>query len=161
MVLARWAGPTILRYVSEAPLAHITSDVKRLMAGEELHDVLLEVSARAKEVDEKLAELASAEAELAEQIAHMKLAGASPGFVANHKSGAWHRVLFDGISYLPCHWKTCCGWKFGDSAVTRSAEIPESVPWYLRCERCLTSERAASKAAQGADDALCDPRDLE
>ena len=36
---------------NEAPLAHITPDVKRLMAGEDLHTVLLNLSERVEDLD--------------------------------------------------------------------------------------------------------------
>jgi hypothetical protein len=161
MVLARWAGPTILRYVSEAPLAHITADVKRLIAGDELHDVLKLVNTQSIEMDQKLVRLAQAETELAKQVEEMLASGAAPGYVSNHKSGAWHRVLIGDLGYLPCRWKTSCGWKFGDCAVTRSKRLPGAAPWYLLCDRCLVSERAVAKAAQGAANAPNDPRDYD
>jgi hypothetical protein len=81
MVLARWAGPTILRYVSEAPLAHITADVKRLIAGDELHEVLKMINTKSTEMDEKLVRLAQAESELAKQVAEMVSSGAAPGYI--------------------------------------------------------------------------------
>jgi hypothetical protein len=39
-VLARWSSPVLLRYVGLAPLTSITADCQRLLAGDQLHDVL-------------------------------------------------------------------------------------------------------------------------
>jgi hypothetical protein len=44
-VLARWASPVIIRYVGEAPMKSITADCRRLLAGEDLHQVLASLAA--------------------------------------------------------------------------------------------------------------------
>ena len=155
MVLARWAGPTILRYVSESPLVHITDDVKRLMAGEELHDVLKALTERCHSLDDKIAELADKERSLAEEVRFVAATNRMPAFAKNCKSGVWHRILWDGADVAPALWKTHCGWQFAGCVVERSAELPGSVPWRMLCDRCLAPERIVAKTndnCAGSDD---------
>jgi hypothetical protein len=143
-VLARWASATVLRYVKSTPLLSITSDVKRLIAGESLHSVvsdlrseLVDVSARA--VDPNLAfaieRLNTLEATVE------SLSADAPRFVINTNTLCIHSVLVCNIETSPDIWVTKCGWVFGRSRYSLCRTIPASHRATSIC-KCTGSSRS-------------------
>ena len=160
MVLARWSGPTILRYVSEAPLATITGDVKRLLACDALCDVLAEVKTRTGAMEKGISALTGAferleaeEHDLREQVKVLKDSGMQPVYILNTKSGVWHRLLRDGLETPVEHWSTCCGWNHSGWPVRRSASLPGDATSSSTCGRCMPARRVEPPDGSSADDA--------
>ena len=164
-IFARWAGPTIFRYVADAPLKVITADVRRLLlkacstssTSSQADDTF---SDRLKTLERSLASLVdqAAASDVATLPALRDTAPSatqaicdlpvSPEYVSNDASLKVHEVWFRDDD--PSVARARCGWKYRTSAHTFSRNIA-MVAWFNMCDRCLRSERAAAKVRQNGD----------
>ena len=164
-IFARWAGPTIFRYVADAPLKVITADVRRLLlkacstasTSSQSDD---NISDRLKTLERSLASLAdqAAASDVATMPALTDTAPAatqaicdvqeSPEYVSNDATLKIHEVWFRDAD--PSVARARCGWKYRTSAHTFTRNIA-MVAWFNMCDRCLRSERAAAKVRQNGD----------
>jgi len=151
MLLARWASSVVYRYIAEAPLLAITTEVKRL-----LQTTL--VQAESSEVLESLRErIASLEQAIsnasvtlgptgqAEEVAPLEDANSiatEATFVLNEKNGKMHRCLRpgDGSGLVT---RSACGWKFLAQPYRLAADLSH-VQWPDMCEKCLGPWRDAA-----------------
>jgi hypothetical protein len=147
-----------MRYVAESPLASITGDVKRLIAGVATCDVLQEVRSRLGTADEKLTVLTGAferlersESELRAQVRALEASGGAPVFILNVRSAVWHKLLRDGLDMPIELWSTCCGWNHSTWPVTRRTALPVNLQAKDVCGRCITSVQGVESSGEDDD----------
>ena len=148
-LLARWASPIIMRYVAEAPMAGITEDVRRLLQGlpegHQFDRVWQEVERLRSATDllqDRFARLAVQEEQSRKQIEDLHASLHQPGaqlpkVVQNLGSGAWHRILVDGVVHHPAQWRTWCGWRLVHARVARAETAPSDCAGGSLCEKCF------------------------
>jgi hypothetical protein len=157
MVLARWAGDTVLRYVKEAPLDNLPAEVLALEGKQSVVKLLSKMADGAENLDLKVLDLEQQVRELVSKKADMfsrwdALASVarSPPFVTNGAGKAAtlkvHKVLLDGPDFPPLSWRTRCGFRFAFCGFTRHASIEHFEPASL-CKVCCVGAVAARAAA--------------
>ena len=148
MVLARWAGDTVLRYVREAPLGNLSAEVRALEEQRSLMTVVLELQAEVAKLGGRVdGQRLEQEAAVKELLAKHGPVPTKP-FVAKAGKGAFkvHRTSAEGAEVLPQLWRTQCGVKFGLWRFTRHATV-EGFPTDSLCERCFGREASAPAIA--------------
>ena len=119
MVMARWAGSTVLRYVKEAPLASLSSEVVAFATlAEQVYSVR---STRAQRTSRS--------------SVHRSLRrGSSPvvELVGTRCIKQW--LLAEGA--VPLDWRTCCGLRYALWAYTRHSDVA-AFPEDTLCEKCF------------------------
>jgi hypothetical protein len=152
MVLARWAGDTVLRYIKDAPLdnpheevvalegkRNLVKMVERMADGAEALTGKVDdlVSQIAKHVTERLEQTKRSDQLLAESCA--------PPYVTNGASSLKklkvHKVLIDGAEAAPNVWRARCGFRFAFCGFTRHRKL-DGFPIESFCATCLKQERA-------------------
>jgi hypothetical protein len=163
MVLARWAGETILRYVREAPLANLSHEVAQLEKRRDLVTTLGLVADGAETISSKISNL---EQQLEALIRNKKLetdAAAlerektSPKcYVTNGgkagKNLKVHEILVDGADVVPTLWRARCGFRFAFCGYTKHTSL-EQFSTKERCLRCGLGILPNCDEAQGDSDA--------
>ena len=155
MVLARWAGDSVLRYVREAPLGNLSAEVRALEEQRSLMTVVLGLQASVAKIGSRVdQQLLEQEAAVKDLFAKFGPAPAKP-FVAKAGKGAFkvHRAMTDGAELLPQLWRTRCGVKFGLWCFTRHAAV-EGFPPDALCVRCFGQGAAAPALAEVGSDSL-------
>ena len=132
----------ILRYVSEAPLKHITSDCRRLLAGAELHQVFEDLSAQVKAGRSEVGALGrmtrqaiSEHQGIATRLAEIELRTSPKKYVLNLETGAWHLLYTYGEEVPEAAWATACGWRFSRARVRTAAAMPAAAELCGLCGR--------------------------
>ena len=155
MVLARWAGESVLRYVREAPLDSLPAEVRALEERSSLLEALAGLQAAVKGIESKVDRHKGAtEGMIKDLLAKVGPAPSLP-FIANgnRKRFKVHVAAVYGPRVLPLHWKTRCRVRFGLWTFTRH-ERAEVFPADVRCARCFgpADVRAASAAPASSSD---------
>ena len=146
MVLARWAGETVLRYVKDAPLENLPAEV---LALEGKRDLVRLISKFADGAEALSGRMEGLEAQLQKVIAEKEALVAkyeqrssehdALPFVTNGSQNAKgfkvHQVLLDGMTIPPQMWRTKCGFRFAFCGFTRHASLTE-FPCASRCKLC-------------------------
>ena len=169
-VFGRWGGPTVRRYMAEAPLRKapsIACDVlcgERRQAAQDLavaQEQLASASASSSagpasaggvDLDalRKSVELLSGEVQQLKLHADSALGCSSEGkcYVENSLSGVVHQVLLGGNGIHCDLWRTRCGWRFGRRSFTFHGPHHETSEW---CDTCFPDYAAAlpSEALKG------------
>jgi len=150
MLLARWESEIILRYVKDAPLARLAdlycangaassanidshkagvlpfSSVQLDMAEEHAREAKLAVDKLAARVEELEArEVRCARDDLPTFI------------VSDYGRGCIHKVITDYLVVPHAHWRTYCGWAYGDSHFKREKSV-NHLPAERRCKVCIS-----------------------
>ena len=143
-ILARHSGDMILRYVADVPLISIRSDLGLASpaAGARSGDDLKKLKAA---VDKALRRVSACDATAA-RLTDLVVNPPGSQYFQNVKSSVVHVVLPLAGE------RSSCGWHVGASKLKASyAKRLASlvgIPWFMFCERCLCSERAAAQHAQ-------------
>ena len=144
-VLARWESSIILRYVAEAPLNTLTSDCRRLLAGESLLTVLDSLSSPEASAKVSVMCRANVSNALEEHRVLQRLAKLENQlrykFLQNTVSGVWHRVAQASMHMHHCTWATVCGWRFSRADYALRHERPADPDYPGFCRTC--EDRAA------------------
>jgi hypothetical protein len=147
MVLARWAGEAVLRYVRDAPLDTLPAEVKDLEEKRSLFKALERLQADMQGLDSRVesrhADLARLVKEASERSGH---APAKP-YIAKGGNTRFklHVAAIDGAEVLPSMWRTKCGVKFATWAFTRYGSL-DGVPVDTLCTKCFGAKQSCSSA---------------
>ena len=146
MVLARWTGETVLRYIREAPLAHLADEVNALEGKRNLLALSDKLADGAEKLTGKVQDLEDQLRLQRERRQATSLAASAEDpdrsgrpYVTNGAKKATklkvHRVLISGHGTPLTSWRTVCGFRFAFSKGERSNSYKkfESSP---RCKRC-------------------------
>lgn len=134
MVLARWAGPTILRYVREAPLQNLPREVRALEGRAEMDQM-------AAELRQQMVETRAAQSAVRSEASRIRAScEVGPVIVkAGRSCFKAHAVLRGAAGIPPREWTTRCGLSFGLWQYV-SHQSPDAVPPGLRCGRCFEGQ---------------------
>jgi hypothetical protein len=146
MVMARWAGETVLRYVKEAPIDNLPDEVLALEGKRDLLRTLTKLADGAETLTSKVSDL---EAQLVvlkkqkdEQVKLLEARSVAPPclpFVTNGANSAKtlkiHRVLTEGADLPPVMWRTRCGYRFAFANFTRHSTL-EGFDVKNMCKSC-------------------------
>ena len=142
-LLARWSSPIIMRYVGEAPLATVTSDCRKLLAGAQLHTLVEDLNRKVEQNLvrlESIAVLPQSSLTAEARSPHGRhLYSANSICIRNDESLIWHFSLGD---------KTACGWTFDVTRTTSSRGLPADVKPRALCDRCFPAVRTDSMLAR-------------
>jgi hypothetical protein len=140
-VLARWGSAVILRYVAEAPLQSITTDIKKRMSVHKVWDAISELDKTLSELRAQYSEEGSVQSRPSEKSGEPP--ERKPSWVINPKSGVWHVPYAFGTKFHPTVWRTRCGWVFGGAAFDITDEQPTN---QKVCDKCVpNSARGPSR----------------
>jgi hypothetical protein len=161
MILARWSGDTVLRYIKDAPLANLPNEVLALEGKRDLVKMVAKTADGAEVLMTKVGNLethvktlAAERAVLMTTLEAKAAAAEGPPFVSNGVSGRArkiHRILVYGIDLPPQEWRARCGFRFAFCGFTRHASLDKFASEVL-CKKCCPNEVAA-----GSSDAPCSP----
>ena len=146
MVLARWAGETVLRYIREAPLTHLSDEVKELESKRsllalfnKLADGAETLTGKVQDLEAQLTHLRKERKAMAASAVTVLAAPACRPFVTNGAKLASrlkvHRVTVEGIEHPLPSWRTTCGFRFAYC----DGERLQSLKGYSQgqlCRRC-------------------------
>ena len=166
MILARWAGDTVLRYIREAPLENLPAEVAALEEKRNLLDLLStlrrEIQSLSSQLGNQQRELGSLREETANQLSlevarvsadlQSKFGPASTKpYIARcaHKRFKVHRAVVDGCETPPSNWKTQCGLRFGFWSFTRHASL-DNFPKDILCGRCFAQSSSGSSSSSSS-----------
>ena len=147
MVLARWSGETVLRYIRDAPLANLSTEVLALENKRSLLKTLGSLKDGSETLSGKVEGLEQQLKALLESCASRDTATerARPTplvepFVTNGaptaKAFKVHEVLIDGsCGALPSLWRTKCGFRFAFGNYTRHTSV-DSFTAAALCRSC-------------------------
>ena len=141
MVLARWAGPTILRYVREAPLQNLPREVRDLEGRTELTQI-------ASEVRQQIVEARAAQTAVRAEAARIRRETEVGPVIMKSGRACFkaHVVLIGAAGVPPREWTTKCGLSFGLWHYT-SHRSSDAIPHELLCGKCFESgERQGTQA---------------
>ena len=150
MIMARWAGESVLRYVQEAPLETLPKEV---IALEEQRNLVTTLRALRKEVHELSTKVVDTEAagEVKVKNLEARIASVSADMVqrvvaepdriiiarvARRYKYKVHTAFGNDFQAPPADWKTKCGRSFGLWNFTRHERIDE-FPADARCRFCF------------------------
>jgi hypothetical protein len=150
MIMARWAGESVLRYVREAPLETLPKEV---IALEEQRNLVTTLRALRKEVHELSTKVVDTEAagEVKVKNLEARIASVSADMVqrvvaepdriiiarvARRYKYKVHTAFGNDFQAPPADWKTKCGRSFGLWNFTRHERIDE-FPADARCRFCF------------------------
>jgi hypothetical protein len=143
-LLARWASNVIMRYVSEAPLATLTEDCRRLLAGDDMDRTLVDLRAELRVNARKLEDMEARLFSLSELREPVVKPDRRTRYLLNCISGVWHETLLCNSEISPSLWQTKCGWKFGSAVVEHSEVLPPTASKGKCCNKCLAEVRGRS-----------------
>ena len=134
MVMARWAGETVLRYVKEAPVDNLPDEVLALEGRRDLLKTLGKLADGAENLTSKVGDLEAQLVELKkqkdEQVRTIEAKYVVPPplpYVTNGANSAKtlkvHRVLAEGAELPPLMWRTRCGYRFAFANFTRHGTL--------------------------------------
>ena len=141
MVMARWAGDQVLRYIREAPLENLPLEVQALeerrSANATLNAIRLELESVRSKAAESGRERGTRAEELERKLCEIKLAisnnegksESNPRIIARvgrRNRNAAYRIHDAGATYFstsPDQWKTKCGRRFGSWTFRRHATV--------------------------------------
>ena len=131
MILARWAGGAVLRYVRDAPLANLAEEVRAL---EDRHQTARVLRTLQQHSVDQTAALDRLYVQLAKVKADSQI---GPNILQVGARGCkLHRVLHASVALAPRNWRTGCGRHFGTWAFTSHAEA-EDTPQDTKCKGCF------------------------
>ena len=142
MVLARWASDAVLRYVRDAPLDTLPSEVAFLMDQRNAQAQVQEATAHMEAEHDDLKEtVAALRARMDEATAVLARVCAPPPackIIAKHngRKKKAHEAMVDGTDAPPQQWRTRCGRPFADWVFTRHADVAE-FPEDFICRACF------------------------
>jgi hypothetical protein len=153
MVLARWAGESVLRYVRDAPLDNLPDEVRALEEKKSLLGALEKLQADVRNLNNKVDGQAEDAAKIADELYSKFGPSVSKPFIANgnQKRFKLHWAAVDGSEVLPQQWKTRCGVKFGNWSFTRhgsKTEFPIDT-WCTKCFGAQPTEEVRSSSSEG------------
>ena len=155
-LLARWAGPTILRYAQEAPLLSITdvvgNSVQRhlptrnpVTTASSLEELRAALAALQSRVDVVSSAGAAHLQQLTELRGIMQSWSGRGECIINGQSQRYHRPLVFDRHVAPASWKSWCGWAFGFSSFTVSQASPRCRS--LLCRTCFPGPGPSEESA--------------
>jgi len=146
MVLARWAGDSVLRYVREAPLTNLPAEVRALEEQQSVMATLLRLQEEVTQLGADVRGQAEEQAALAATFRTRFGPDSRHKFIVNgdRKRVKVHRVAVDGLDMLPQLWRTSCGVRFGLWRFTRHASV-QDFPVDARCARCFPGADAQAR----------------
>ena len=147
MVLARWAGEAVLRYVREAPLDTLPAEVRDLEENRSVFRALERLQADMQGLESRVE---GRHSDLVRLVAEASgRAGSAPAkrYIAKGGSTRFklHVAAVDGTEVLPSMWRTKCGVKFATWAFTRFDSL-EGVPVDTLCTKCFGTRQSCSSA---------------
>jgi len=165
-IMARHSGDTILRYVADAPLESLRSDLGlaslpnaacpsiRFMAGSDNQKLSVAVRARVLKLENALHKLEGVVQAQAQDVVALATGFARTDnrvFVQNTATATIHvaRCGDDG--------RTICGWPFvrararGPNIPFRTLTCLRDIPGMMLCEKCLPTERAVALSRDVAE----------
>ena len=163
MVLARWAGDTILRYVREAPLSNLADEVLALEGKRDVVKLISKfadgaeaLSGRIDELESQLTRVAAERAATVAKLERVKASSRRDKFVANGAPSAKnfrvHLILLDGMDVPPQMWRTKCGFRFAFGAFTRHSCL-DGFAEESRCKSCnLGTQTAGGERSRATDE---------
>ena len=134
MVLARWAGEVVLRYVKDAPLVGLSEQVKSLEDKKDLATLLTKAADGAENLNTKLGNIEGRLQELIieqETLSRARDAASDraglPPFITNgrKKKVKLHKTSIDGMEFPPFLWRARCGFRFAFCGFTRHRTIKD------------------------------------
>ena len=151
MILARWAGESVLRYVRDAPLDTLSAEVRGLEENRTMLATMEGIQGKLQRLEDRV------EAGLAEVGQGLKVASAQASqplarpFVAKGGQSRFklHVVAVGGPEVLPALWRTKCGVKFAGWAFTRHASR-EDFPMDVLCRKCFAPLEAAGQESSSS-----------
>ena len=154
MVLARWAGDSVLRYVREAPLTNLPAEIRALEEQRSIMDTLLKLQAEVARLGANVQGQAQEQAALAADFKTRFGPDEKHRFVVNGdgRRVKVHQVAVDGLEVLPQLWRTNCGVRFGLWRFTRHATLV-GFPPDARCAKCFPASAAGGGHALPASSA--------
>jgi hypothetical protein len=158
MVLARWAGESVLRYVREAPLDNLPDEVRALEEKRNLLGALEKLQADVRDINKRVDGQATDAAKIADELLTKFGPSVTKPFIANgnQKRFKLHWAAGDGTEPLPQLWKTRCGVKFGNWDFSRHGSKSE-FPTDTWCTKCFgTQSPLDNKDSSSVDHASSD-----
>lgn len=146
IVLARWAGESVLRYIRDAPLDNLPAEVKALEDKRSLLGALEKLQADVRCIDKKVDSQKDEAAKIASELFEKFGPTATKPYIANGnlKRFKLHWAAVDGTEVLPQQWKTRCGVKFGSWNFTRHAS-KDAFPIDTLCTKCFGQPSPAQR----------------
>ncbi len=148
MVLARWAGDSVLRYVRDAPLENLSAEMRDLEERLGLLGALAQLQPTVQGINDKVDNHKGN----TERPAHDFFRKLGPAeekpFMArvSQRQFKVHEAVVDGTARLPQQWKACCEVRFGLWAFTRQASVSE-FPADALCAKCFAGHTGLEQAA--------------
>ena len=153
MVLARWAGESVLRYVRDAPLDNLPDEVKALEEKKSLLGALEKLQDDVRNINTKVDGQAEDAAKITDELYKKFGPSVAKPFIANgnQKRFKLHWAAIDGREVLPQQWKTRCGVKFGNWSFTRH-ESKSDFPLDTWCTKCFGAPRPEAHKESSSED---------
>lgn len=139
MVLARWAGESVLRYIRDAPLDNLPAEVRELEERRSLMQALDGLKTAVQCLDNKVDRHKGESEQLVQELCAKCAPSEKLPYVvkAGTKCVKVHWAALDGADVPPQSWKTRCGTRFGHWLFTRHGATTE-FPVDALCRRCFT-----------------------
>ena len=135
-LFARWGSATILRYVREAPLACLTSDILARNAPSSSAAGASRPGPgprRGVNFDEGFVKAKKDIELLKKEVARLTATESAPEFLLNIGTRVCHRILCGDVAAPSCTWRTACGFFFG--AIPR-VRLKAPDPKARQCRSC-------------------------
>ncbi len=158
-ILARHSGETILRYVADAPLASLRSDLFSLAArtaGDRVgaSGTPAALSARLRKLEASMCEVRSDVQGQAHDVVALATGFARTAnrvVVQNTITATVHLALSLDGGHAACGWRFATARRVANAPAFRIIGTLVDLPGTMLCERCLPTERAVALSIAGAD----------
>ena len=151
MVLARWAGGSVLRYIRDVPLANLADEVRALEDRHRSARILRDLQRLAVQLEARSTEQSEVMSQVLTQLAQVKAQAVVGPFIfkVSQRTSKLHAVARASCSIPPSEWTTKCGRHVGTWAFTSHA-LASEVPDDSKCRVCFQSTAASKRAASAS-----------
>ncbi len=158
-ILARHSGEAILRYVAEAPLLSLRSDLGASVSRSSLGSSVARcdasaVSARVKKLETALCTLRHDVQKQAQDVVALATGFARTDtrvFIQNTITAIVHLAITLDEGHAACGWRFATARRTAQGISYRVIHSLAGLPGSMLCERCLPTERAIAVSANSAD----------
>lgn len=168
-LLARWSGPTILKYVRDAPLLALTSVTSMSLRQHRPISDLTGLSGAVSVLEDAMGKLrsrvdaiSSAGVQHLQELAGLRKLIDESGqqrppeeYILNVQSNVTHKPLVHSKALAPEMWRSYCGWKFGYSRFRLVSSLPHERK--RMCSTCFSrpSGRTLMSQDSSTDKSCC------
>ena len=151
-LMARWSSDIVLRYVSEVPLEGLSESYRRSIS-DECTSSSADLLGRLQELQARL----EGDRLFLTNYRHEKLAREEPHksddakYILNDCSQVLHRPLSFSLGLTPRHWRTVCGWGFGDARYEATGDVPVGASRCAVCFRGCAASPSGGSSSSSSD----------